>query len=443
MSDQGAVGALREGGLSAAGSDSGASGRIVFVNRFFFPDQSATSRMLSDLAWHLAHHGLSVCVVTSRQLYSNRLADLPAYAVERGVEIHRVATATRGRGSLAGRALDYGSFYSAAAMELARILKRGDIVVAKTDPPLVSIPVAAVARLKGAVLINWLQDLFPEVAAVLTPRLLPGWLRTLLLVARDRSLRRARMNVVLGQTMRDRVLARGVDPARVATIPNWADPQEIVPLPAQDSTIRRKLGLEGKFVVGYSGNFGRAHEFGTLVAAASALRADADIAFLMTGAGARSGPLQEAVRGENLSSFCFQDYQPPDLLSDSMAAADVHLVSLLPELEGLIVPSKLYGILAAGRPAVFIGDTGGEVAAVLRAHQCGLSVAVGDAAGLAAQLRALRADPQRLQSMGQRARAASLGQFNCERAAQAWLEMIRRVAPSVVRADRVVKEAQQ
>jgi len=138
-------------------------------------------------------------------------------------------------------------------------------VVAKTDPPLVSIPVAAVARLKGAVLINWLQDLFPEVAAVLTPRLLPGWLRTLLLVARDRSLRRAQMNVVLGQTMRDRVLARGVDPARVATIPNWADPQEIVPLPAQDSTIRRKLGLEGKFVVGYSGNFGRAHEFGTLV----------------------------------------------------------------------------------------------------------------------------------------------------------------------------------
>jgi glycosyltransferase involved in cell wall biosynthesis len=250
------------------------------------------------------------------------------------------------------------------------------------------------------------------------------------------------MNVVLGQRMRDRVLARGVDPERVATIPNWAEPTEIVPLPARESTIRRKLGLTDKFVVGYSGNFGRAHEFGTLVAAARALRADADVAFLMTGTGARSGPLQEAVRRENLSSFCFQDYQPPELLSDSMAAADVHLVSLLPELEGLIVPSKVYGILAAGRPAIFIGDTHGEVATLLQAHGCGVSVAVGDGAGLAAELCALRADPHRLRSMGLRARQASVERFNCERSAQAWLEMIGRVGPQVG-ADRLVKEAQQ
>jgi glycosyltransferase involved in cell wall biosynthesis len=295
------------------------------------------------------------------------------------------------------------------------------------------------------VLVNWLQDLFPEVAAVLTPRLLPGWLQALLLAARDRSLRRARMNVVLGRIMRERVLARGVDAARVATIPNWAEPHAIVPLPTQDSSVRRKLGLEGKFVVGYSGNFGRAHEFGTLVAAAGSLRADDNIAFLMTGAGARSGPLQEAVRRENLASFVFQDYQPPEMLSDSMAAADVHLVSLLPALEGLIVPSKIYGILAAGRPAVFIGDPTGEVASLLREHQCGVSIAVGDAAALTAELRALRADPPRLQAMGRRARTASLEHFNCERSAQAWLEFIPKVAPSVGVAvgAGLVKEAQQ
>jgi colanic acid biosynthesis glycosyl transferase WcaI len=405
--------------------------KIVFVNRFFFPDQSATSRMLSDLAFQLVRLGLPVTVVTSRQLYSDPLARLPARETVDGVTIIRVATATRGRANLAGRALDYATFYTAAVLELLQVLSRGDVVVAKTDPPLVSIPVSWAARAKGAIFVNWLQDLFPEVAGVLTPGLVPAWVAGILTSWRDRALRRASMNVVLGSSMGRRLLDRGVSDARIVEIPNWSDPSAIVPLAAEESETRRSLGLTGRFVVGYSGNFGRAHEFETLLGAARLLAADSGFAFLMTGAGAKCAPLQQAVQRDGLTGFVFQDYQSPERLSDSMAASDLHLVSLLPALEGLIVPSKIYGILAAGRPALFIGDPNGEVAALLAEHDCGVVARVGDSEGLAKQLRALRDDRPRLESMGSRARALAVSKFTSRHAASAWVNLLSRVAPGL------------
>src|SRR5262249_40937400 len=158
---------------------------------------SATSRMLSDLAFRLAQQGMPVCVVTSRQLYENPRAELPRREVINGVSVRRLSSATRGRSRLAGRALDYASFHAAAAVELMRILSHGDVVVAKTDPPLISVVVSRAAAWRGAILVNWLQDLFPEVAATLARNVLPTWLESGLLAARDRSLHQAAMNVVL------------------------------------------------------------------------------------------------------------------------------------------------------------------------------------------------------------------------------------------------------
>jgi len=407
--------------------------RVVFVNRYFSPDESATSRMLSDLAFRLAARGVSVAVVTSRQLYENPHAALPAREVINGVTVFRVSTATRGRSRLVGRALDYASFHAAAGIALLRILARGDVVVAKTDPPLISLVVSYAAALRGAVLVNWLQDLFPEVASVLTPNLMPTWAERRLAAARNRSLRRAAMNVVLGETMRRRLLAAGVAAARVRTVPNWADVTGVVPQPTAESATRLRLGLAGRFVVGYSGNLGRAHEFDTLIGAARLLRKNPRVAFLITGGGAKATALRESVQTEGLDSFFFQPYQPAELLSDSLAAADVHFVSLLPALEGLIVPSKIYGILAAGRPALFVGDPDGDLARLVKAEGCGVAVAVGDSARLAAELVAWADSPSRTQAMGVRARELALSRYTSEHAVADWLEFLDTISPSAVR----------
>jgi colanic acid biosynthesis glycosyl transferase WcaI len=184
--------------------------------------------------------------------------------------------------------------------------------------------------------------------------------------------------------------------------------------------------------VGYAGNFGRAHEFDTLRGAARVLRKNPRFAFLMTGAGAKAHGLQEAVRAEGLEGFVFQDYQPPELLSDSLAAADVHLVSLLPALEGLIVPSKIYGILAAGRPAVFIGDTNGDLARILRDHDCGVAVGVGESERLAAELVRLSEDRAHVAAMEQNARQLAVRSYTSERAVTDWLGFLDVIAPGAL-----------
>lgn len=406
--------------------------RIVFVNRYFYPDQSATSRLLSDLAFRLANRGVSIAVVTSRQLYEDPRAALAPQEVIEGVEVHRVSTATRGRSRLWGRALDYSSFHVAAGLQLVRLLRRGDVVVAKTDPPLISLIAVRVAALRGAVLVNWLQDLFPEVASVLTPGLIPTWLEPSLVRARNRSLRSAAMNVVLGEGMRRRLLDAGVAASRVRIVPNWADPTRVIPQAAATSAMRRRLGLSGRFVIGYSGNLGRAHDFETLVGAARLLQADARFAFLITGSGAKADALCDATRTEGIKSFFFQGYQPAELLSDSLAAADVHFVSLLPALEGLIVPSKVYGILAAGRPALFVGDKAGDIARMLTNGGCGVAVQLGDCTALADEIRSLCDSPARLLSMGLKARELALSRYTSEHAVADWLELFNEILPGAL-----------
>jgi glycosyltransferase involved in cell wall biosynthesis len=406
--------------------------KLVFVNRYFHPDESATSRITSDLAFRLAQLGIDVAVVTSRQLYEDPRANLPAFECARGVNIHRVATARLGRGNLVGRAVDYLSFHIAAAAKLLGVLSAGDVVVAETDPPMISVAVSHVARLKRAHLVNWLQDLFPEVATALGMSLGPAWLGKLLRGIRDRSLRRAVVNVVLGDRMRDQLIALELDPRRIRVIPNWSDILKITPLPTRQSQTRRAQYLDDKFVIGYSGNLGRAHEFETLLDAARLLRQDPRFAFLLTGAGAKVQALRRAVEADSLGNFHFMPLQPPELLADSLAASDVHVISLLPELEGLIVPSKLYGVLAAGRPSVFIGAADGEVASVIREHQCGITVAVGDSARLASELVSMIEAPAQLQAMGRNARSLAESHYTAEHAAETWRQMLVGIAPAAM-----------
>jgi glycosyltransferase involved in cell wall biosynthesis len=379
--------------------------KLVFVNRYFAPDQSATSQMLTDLAGGLARRGFDVHVVCCGQLYDDPAARLPARERRDGVTVHRIATTRFGRARLAGRALDYLSFYLSCFLELLSDLKRGDWVIAETDPPLVSLVCALAAQLRGADLVNWQQDVFPEVASAIRGSPLPRWLDRALRRFRDASLRAARMNVVIGSRMLEYFVAAGIPAAQLCVIENWADADKVIPKPPSASALRARLGLQDRFVIGYSGNLGRAHEFDTLLECAKALHAESAYAFVIIGGGAKIPAFKQAVADIKLGNVQFLPYQPREALEDSLAAADVHVASLLPSLEGFVVPSKFYGILAAGRPVVFIGDPEGELARIIRAANCGVVVDVAAGGELARQLARLRSAPQVCAAMGRRGRA--------------------------------------
>lgn len=403
--------------------------RIIFINRYFYPDHSATSQLLSDLAFHLAAVGHEVGVLASRQLYDNPSAELPEGETVSGVSVRRLPATRFGRTTLLGRGFDYASFYLSVWKELLATAERGDIVVAKTDPPLLCLPVAGAARRRGFHLINWLQDLYPEVAMGLGVPLVAGPLGRGLMRLRDAALRRAAANVVVGEPMGAIVRGRGIAAECVHFIPNWSNDEDIRPIPASVNKLRREWRLENRFVVGYSGNLGRGHEYTTLLDAAVLLRDEPRIVFLFIGGGSLLGSLRRRVSELGLeASFCFLPYQDSAQLNFSLGAADVHWLSLRPELEGLIVPSKFYGIAAAGRPVIAVTAPEGEIASLVRHHDCGIVVKPGDATGLAEALRQLSVRPDVIAEMGSRARALLDKSFTRRQALERWERLIEAIA---------------
>jgi colanic acid biosynthesis glycosyl transferase WcaI len=380
--------------------------RLIFLNRFFSPDHSATSQILSDLAFHFARLRAEVHVITSQQLYDAPRTNLAKQEKVRNVHVHRVPTTVFGRSALWGRGFDYASYYWSMWRCARSLVRRGDILIAKTDPPFTSVFAVRIAQQANAQLVNWLQDIYPETAAELGVPFMRGRVGRCLGYLRDQSLRRAQANVVVGRLMAERVKSRGVSHERVHVIPNWTDDEKLCPVVHADNPLRREWGLEGSFVVGYSGNLGRAHEFGTVLTGAERLRGHPRIVFLFTGGGHHFDQLTQAVRERGLQEmFRFIPYQPEDMLKYSLSVPDVHLVSLRPELEGLIVPSKFYGIAAVGRPIISVTSLEGETAGLVRRHACGLVVEPGDGASLAEALMQLAKDPQAAADMGKRARA--------------------------------------
>jgi colanic acid biosynthesis glycosyl transferase WcaI len=323
-----------------------------------------------------------------------------------GVHVHRLATTRFGRSGLFGRVLDYASYYGLMWYCARSLVDHGDILVAKTDPPLTSIVAMRVALRRKARLVNWLHDIYPETAAELGVPLLRGMVGRVLCRLRDHSLKGAAANVVVGQRMAERVRSLGVAPDQVHVIPNWSDNKELRPVRQEDNPLRREWGLEQKFVARYSGNLGRAHKLYTAPSAAVLLREYSRIVFLFIGGGHQFDRLARSVSARGLNPmFRFIAYQPQEILKYSLNVLDLHLVSLRPQLEGLIVPSKFYGIAAIGRPIISITASDGEIARLVRQHECGLVVEPGNGPALARALTDLAADPPRVAQMGTRARA--------------------------------------
>jgi glycosyltransferase involved in cell wall biosynthesis len=396
--------------------------RIVFINRFFHPDHSATSQILTDLAMWLSRCGEDVHVIASRQLYDSPAAHLPSHEMVQGVTVWRVAATRFGRDALLGRAFDLLSFYVVASWALYRIARRGDVVVAMTDPPLLSVAAAFIARIRDCKLVNWIQDLYPEIAVCLGMSWLKGAPGRILASGRNWSLERAAANVVIGCDMAGRLRSLGIPDSRVATISNWTDDEKVVP--EKSSALRNSWHLGGKFVVAYSGNLGRAHDIGAFLEAAELLKDREDIAFVFIGGGQALKRLSLQLQERGISNVQFRPYQPRELLSQSLAVADLHWLSLCPGLDGLIVPSKFYGIAAAGRPMIVVSSPTMELASLVSQWDCGVAVLAGDGVAFARAVEDLARDPERCRHMGENARRMLDAHFTKAASLEKWRNLL-------------------
>ena len=406
---------------------------VCFLNRSYWPDQAATGQLLTELAEDLvARHGCRVTVVAGRALHASAAGGNRGsgrWPVER--EEHQGVTILRANGTrfrprrFAGRAANYLTYFTSAALASLRV-DRPDVVVSLTDPPIIGLAALATARRTGARFVFLCEDIFPEVASLLEDFHNQQVNRTLDRINRH-LLRQADAVVALGDRMRGRLVEeKGADPRRVHVIHNWADCEAIVP-GDKDNAFTRAQGLLDRFVVMHSGNVGMSQNLDVLIEAAERLRSRERIVILIVGQGAKREALErEAVR-RGLSNVRFLPYQPKGQLHDSFAAADTFLVSLKPGIEGYIVPSKLYGILAAGRPFVAATAPSCEAAQIAREHDCGVAAAPDDPDDLAARIAWLHDNPDAARRMGANARRAAL-RFDRRVAVQSYYDLLARLA---------------
>jgi colanic acid biosynthesis glycosyl transferase WcaI len=404
---------------------------VCFFNRSYWPDQAATGQLLTELAEDLrGRHDCRVTVVAGRALNAAGTSPPPArWPVTResrhGVSILRAhGTGFRPR-RFAGRAANYLSYFASAAVASGRVTAP-DVVVSLTDPPIIGLAALRTARRARAPFVFLCEDIFPEVATLLEDFHNPIVNRTLDRINRY-LLREADAVVALGDRMRARLVdEKGADPARVHVIPNWSDCDAIVP-GAKDNAFARANGLVDRFVVMHSGNVGLSQNLDILIAAADRLRSKERLCILVVGEGAKRQALEQEATRRALPNIRFMTYQPKAQLHESFAAADVFLVSLKRGIEGYIVPSKLYGILAAGRAFVAAVDASCEAATIARDHHCGVLAEPDDPDDLAAKIAALYDDPAAVRTMGRNARSAAL-QFDRKVAVQAYHDLFAKLA---------------
>ncbi len=370
--------------------------RVVFVNRFYWPDEPATAQLLTDLAEGLAAEGWAVSVIAS---HPGR-PGVPGCEQRNGVSIHRVRGPRWGRHSLLGRMADFAAFLVGASWRCVRVLHRGDTLVTKTDPPLLGVILWPWARLCRARQIHWVQDIYPEVAMAVTAGRASLWLLASLRGVRDFTWRHSAGCVALGDDMAAFIRARGVEGSHISIIGNWAPTGLALAPTAEVAALRRDWGLGDKFVIAYSGNLGRVHDLDPVLDLAGLLRDEPHIAFLFIGGGAQHARLRQRALDEQLRNVHFQPAQPRDRLAAALGVGDLHLVTLLPSCASLVFPSKLYGVAALGKPILFLGPDDSEPARLVRAYGMGIACHREAIAEVAATVRLLARNPVALAKYG-------------------------------------------
>lgn len=380
--------------------------RILLLNLYYPPDTSATAKMAQLVVDALASRH-SVTVLCGRPSYDpsdRRPWRLFQTEARRTVRIIRAGSTDYSRREMRKRVLNYLS-YVALAVPRA-LFAPCDVVLAMTDPPFQGIVGAFVAMLKGKPYVYNIRDMYPDMA-VGGSIVEPGRLARVWEKMHCWALRRAARVVVLGEDMRARIIAKGVDASRVMVVRDGAENLPTnTPLPAADPEVVRAIRGNFSFVLLHAGNLGFYGAWNTLITGARRLAKDG-VGLVFVGDGAQRAQIEAAASGSD--NVKFLDFFPASKIPSVLAAADAHVITVKRGLEGVVVPSKMYGILAAGKPIIAVAPAETDVVSLGARQGFAVSADPDKPAEFANVIHSLLADARRVQTMGEAARAAAPG----------------------------------
>jgi colanic acid biosynthesis glycosyl transferase WcaI len=379
---------------------------ILVITQYFKPESIGSPIWIHQLAVDLAHMGHRLTVLTGFPNYPQRVIfdgyRGKIFMRERidGIDVFRTYIYASPNEAIWSRALNFGSFCASAAL--------GGLVVPKPDviycimPPL---PLGLSAEFLGLfhrapVVLN-IQDIYPDIAIAL------GFLRRRPVIrffqAMERFIYRwAAAIIVISEGFKENLASKGVNPYKIYVVPNWADPDFIRPAPKENS-FRRQLGVGDRFTLIYSGNLGHISNLEPVIGAAELLR-DQPFAFVIVGDGACKAQLERRVQEKRLNNVLLLPFQPLDIYPQVLTAADMGLVTLRTQAAMASVPSKIFKIMASGRPVLAITVQGNEVHRLISEAKCGLCVPPDDPVALAEALRYAAAHRDELERMGENGR---------------------------------------
>ncbi|MDY6936469.1 MAG: glycosyltransferase family 4 protein [Cyanobacteriota bacterium] len=397
---------------------------LSIVTQFYPPDYAATGQLIQELATQLSQQGIDVHVFTGQPGYAFDNDTAPTLERSPGLSVRRSRMTRLWPKRIRGKALNGLLFCFRAGLHLLKSCWRGDVLLLTSAPPFLP-ALGYLANLYFDVpYIYLVYDLYPDVAIELKVTAPDSWIVRYWKTLNRKILQNAKAIVVMSPTMKERTIAKCKGIAdKISIVHNWADPTWIKPIPKAENWFVRQHQLADRFVVLYSGNLGRCHDVDTILAAAQLLQNE-PIQFVFIGDGAKKTICREKVDRSNLQNCLFLPYQDKQVLPYSLTAGDLSLVSIAPGLEGTIAPSKLYGILASGRPVAAICESHSYLRPLLSDAGCGEAFAHGDGEGLARFIRTLAADPEKARCLGEAGRRYLESHFTPQIIAGQYLQLL-------------------
>lgn len=374
---------------------------ILLLNEYFPPDTSATAKCAAQVAEALSVNH-RVTVLAGRPSYDPAERH-PRYLLRREVRgnlaVERVGSTAYPRFQMRRRVSNYLTYLSLAIPRALSI--SSDVVLAMTDPPIEGIAGALVARLSGRPFVYNIRDLYPDMA-VGGSIVRPGSFTARWEAMHRWALRQAARVIVLGDDMRDRIVAKGIDPGRVVVSRDGIDIPENVP--SAENSVAREIRGDFRFVLVHAGNVGFYGAWQTLISAVRMLENEG-VGLVFIGEGAMKP--QVAAMAEGCRAIRFLPFFPASEVPLVLSSGDMHVVTVKRGLEGVVVPSKLYPTLAAGRPVLGVAPEESDVVRIIRRTGCGLATNPDDPASVAEAIRSVLRDPEQLQTMARQAREIS------------------------------------